>query len=131
MTAFSGVDTSQLLVTAMKVCKENHRILASNIANIDTPNYSPLRLDFQSALRQALNGQGRVSLRITQPQHIDKSTHRPMFERLVQSPKNDYNTVDLDDQMAQLAQNTDRYTTYGSLLVKQFDEIKSMLAAMR
>jgi flagellar basal-body rod protein FlgB len=131
VSAFSGVDTSQLLVNAMKVCKENHRILASNIANIDTPNYSPLRMDFQSALRQALNGQGRISLRTMQPQHIGKSTHRPMFERLVQSPKNDYNTVDLDDQMAQLAQNTDRYTGYGSLLVKQFDQIKSMLTAMR
>lgn len=131
MTAFSGVDTSQLLVTAMKVCKENHRILASNIANIDTPNYNPLEMDFQSALRQALGGHGRVSLRTTQPRHIKKSTHRPFFERLVQSSKNDYNKVDLDDQMAKLAQNTDRYTTYGSLLVKRFDEVKSMLAALR
>lgn len=131
MSAFSGVDTSHLLVTAMKVCKENHRVLASNIANIDTPNYNPLEMDFQSVLRQSLGGHGRVSLRTTQPGHINKSTHRPFFERLVQSSKNDYNKVDLDDQMAKLALNTDRYTLYGSLLVKRFDEVKSMLAALR
>ena len=131
MSAYSGVDTSHLLVTAMKLCKENNRIIASNVANVDTPNYNPLEMDFKKALHQALNGQGRISLRTVQPRHIEKSTHRPQFERLVHSGKNDYNKVDLDDQMAKLAQNTSRYTTYGSLLVKKFDQVKSMLAALR
>ena len=131
MSAYGGVDASHLLVTAMKVARENHRAIASNIANIDTPNYNPLEMDFHKALDKALAGEGRISLRTMQPRHIEKSTHRPYFERLVQSSKNDYNKVDLDDQMAKLAQNTDRYTIYGSLLVKRFEEVKSMLAALR
>lgn len=131
MTALSGVDTSHLLVTAMKVCGDNHRVLASNIANVDTPNYNPLKMDFQKALQGALDGQGRISLRTMQPRHIEKSAHSPQFKRVVQSGKNDYNKVDLDDQMAELARNTDRYTTYGSLLAKRFDEVKTMLVALR
>lgn len=131
MTPFSGVDTSHLLVSAMKLCKENQRVIASNVANVDTPNYNPLQLDFQEALQGALNGQGRIALRTMQPRHIEKSVRQPQFERLVHFSKNDYNKVDLDDQMAKLAQNTDRYNLYGSLLVKRFDEIKSMLVALR
>ena len=131
LTPFAGVDTTRLLVESMKVARENHRVLANNIANAETPHYNPVELDFQATLRAALGGRGRVSLRRTQPRHFDVQFHRPKFERLAILSKNDYNKVDLDDQMAKLAQNTGRYTTYGSLLVKQFEQIKNMLTQLR
>jgi flagellar basal-body rod protein FlgB len=128
---FAGVDTTRLLVEAMKVTQENHRILANNIANVDTPNFNPTELDFQATLRNAIEGRGRISLRRTQPQHFERVVHRPEFERLGFLSKNDYNKVDLDDQMAKLAENTGRYTTYASLVIKQFEEVKNMLTALR
>jgi flagellar basal-body rod protein FlgB len=129
--AFEGVDTTQLLVTAMKVARENHRIIANNISNVDTPNFTPTKLDFQTTLRNTLDGQGRVSLRKTQPQHIERSVSRPEFDHLAFLSKNDYNKVDLEEEMANLDENTGRYTTYGSLVVKQFDMVKNMLTALR
>jgi flagellar basal-body rod protein FlgB len=126
-----GVDTTRLLVGAMKVCRQNHLVLANNIANVDTPNFNPTELDFQATLRSALEGQGRISLRKTQPQHFERVVDRPNFERLAILSKNDYNKVDLDDQMAKLAENTGRYTTYASLLRKQFDQVSNALASLR
>ena len=128
---FAGVNTVQLLVGAMNVCKENHLVLANNIANVDTPGFNPTELDFQATLRAELEGQGRISLRKTQPQHFERDVDRSNFERLAILSKNDYNKVDLDDQMAKLSENTGRYTTYASLLRKQFDQVSNMLTSLR
>ncbi|HNR35954.1 MAG TPA: flagellar basal body rod protein FlgB [Candidatus Hydrogenedentes bacterium] len=129
--AFEGVDTLRLLVTGMKVARENHRIIANNISNVDTPGFNPTQLDFQTTLRNMLDGEGRVSLRKTQPRHIERSAFRPDFERLAFFSKNDYNKVDLEEEMANLDMNTGRYTIYGSLVVKQFEMAKNLLTTLR
>lgn len=131
MLPYAGIDTSLLLTKAMAVAQENHRVIASNIANADTPHYNSRDLDFQKTLQGFLNGQGRVALRTTRPEHIEKGLQRPEFERLAFLSKNDYNKVDIDDQMAKLSENTGKYTTYGSLLGKQFEEVKTTLTALR
>lgn len=128
MPPFQGIDTSQLLQTAMRVRVMNQNLIANNIANVDTPNYNPVSLDFQRTLRQALAGRGRISLRRTNPRHLERTLDLPKFEHVAISAKNDYNKVDLDHEMTRLSDNTGQYTTYGSLLVKRFRTIKDMLA---
>lgn len=128
---FEGVGTSDLLVAAMKVARDNHRLIANNIANVDTPGYSPVELDFQATLRNAVQGRSGISLRKTHPRHLDAQRLRPDSGAFVGSAKNDQNKVDIDQQIANLTANTGQYTTYGSLLVKQFQMIKTMLANER
>lgn len=131
ITPYAGIDTGQLLVDAMKTCRENHRLIANNIANVDTPHYNPRELDFSKTLRNAVEKRGHVSLRETRPEHISNGGSRPEFERLAILSKNDYNKVDLDDQMVKLSENTSKYNLYGSLLVKRFELSKNMLSAIR
>ena len=130
MTRYAGVETSTLLVQAMKVREQNHRFLANNIANVDTPHYNPVELDFEKTLRSMVEGRGGLALRTTRPQHFDHESHRVNFERLAFLSKNDYNKVDLDDQMTKLSQNTGEYTTYARLLGKKFEMTKSMLQSL-
>jgi flagellar basal-body rod protein FlgB len=130
MSAFAGLDTSNLLVQAMKVREQNHRFIANNIANVDTPHYNPVELDFQKTLRSMVEGRGGVALRTSRPQHFDFETHRLDFERLAFLSKNDYNKVDLDDQITKLSQNTGEYTTYARLLSKKFEMTKTMLQSL-
>ena len=131
MLPFAGVDTSRLLQKAMAVAEVNQRLIANNIANADTPHYNPVRLDFQATLRAALEGTDRVALRTTQARHFDVSLYRPEFEGLAFLSKNDYNKVDLDEEVVQLSENTGRYTIYGSLLAKRFQSVKNMLNNIR
>lgn len=131
MAAFAGIDTTRLLVTGMKVSRQSLTLIANNIANVDTPHYNSVELDFQKALGAAIEGRGSLALRTTHPRHFEKLAGRPDFERIAFLSKNDYNKVDLDDQMAKLAETTGRYNVYGSLLVKQFDEVKNMLSGLR
>lgn len=131
MPPFAGVNTSRLLVTGMKLAQENHRIIANNIANADTPGYNPVRMDFQRSLRDAIEGRGRIALRRTRPEHLDASRSNLSQANLVRTAKNDYNKVDIEEEIANLAENRERYTTYGSILVKQFSMVKNMLANER
>lgn len=128
---FEGVSAVRVLQEGMRVAVLNQNLLANNIANVDTPNYNPVRLDFQATLRDALDGNGRVSLRKTLPQHLEAERWQPQFKRVALTSKNDYNKVDLEQEMADLAENTGRYTTYGSLLAKQFKMVKDMLTGVR
>ena len=131
MTAFAGVNTTELLVAGMRLAQDNHRIIANNIANVDTPRYNPVEMDFQSTLRNAVEGRGRISLRRTRPQHLDASRFSIRHTSLVQISKNDYNKVDIEREIANLAENRGRYNVYGSILVKQFAMVKSMLSNLR
>lgn len=129
---YSGISSSDLLVKAMGVAQDNHRLIANNIANVDTPGYNPVRLDFQASLRSALMDKGGITLRNTRPQHI-KGGGRPGLEldATVQSSKNDANKVDIEEEIADLASNSGKFNVYGSILVKQFQMAKSMLANAR
>lgn len=131
MSTYGGVDSVRLLQAAMRVSEYNHRLIANNVANADTPNYNPARLDFQQALRAALEGKDRVSLRKTQDKHLEFSKQGPRLESIALLSKNDYNKVDLDQELLELSKNTGNYTTYGSLLVKKFQQVKNALSSIR
>ncbi|MFO7775807.1 MAG: flagellar basal body rod protein FlgB [Candidatus Hydrogenedentota bacterium] len=131
MIPYAGVDVGRLLQEGMRTAELNQRFIANNIANAETPNYNPARLDFQATLRAALEGRGRADLRTTQARHIAAERHRPNFERFTPGSRNDYNKVDLDVEMTELSQNTSNYTTWSALLNKRFQMVKSTLEGLR
>lgn len=131
MESFAGVSSERMLTAAMRTATASHRILANNIANADTPGFTPTELDFQTTLQRSLEDRDHVDLRTTRTRHLDYRTYQPKFERLVFLSKNDYNGVDLDDQMSKLAENRGRYTTYAALLSKQYRTYRNMLDSLR
>lgn len=130
MAAFEGVDATRLLLGAMKTAEMNHRYLANNIANADTPGFNPAALDFQKTLRSMMDGRDSLNLRKSGSRHIDFSKNQVEFEHLAYLSKNDYNKVDLDDQMARLQENTGNYTAYAALLSKRFQMTKDILSGL-
>ncbi len=124
---FSGVSTTRLLVTGMGLAQQNHRIIANNIANSDTPGYNGVQMDFDKSLRSALKGRGGIRLRTTRPRHLNGGRNRIDHKSLVVHAKNDYNKVDVEEEISNLSKNRGRYLLFGSILVKQFQMTKSML----
>ncbi|MBC7957734.1 MAG: flagellar basal body rod protein FlgB, partial [Cytophagales bacterium] len=56
---------------ALSLRSERQRLIASNIANADTPGYVARDMDFTAALRQATGQmQGAPALAASQPGHI-------------------------------------------------------------
>jgi flagellar basal-body rod protein FlgB len=123
---------------ALALRQQRQEILATNIANADTPNYKARDIDFGATLRQAM-GQGGglpplpdTSLTLTSARHIPGTAHTPApaqeLYRVPLQPSLDGNTVNMDVERVQFADNTTRYQTDLQVLNQR---IKYMLSALQ
>jgi flagellar basal-body rod protein FlgB len=123
--------------TALSLRSQRQELLASNIANADTPNYKARDIDFASALQGALVRQGAPAnaLATTAAAHIPRGTPdgsslpdgTPVQYRGVVQGSADGNTVDMDVERNQFADNAVRYEAGISMINQQ---IRAMLAAV-
>jgi len=118
---------------ALNVRAFRQQLLASNIANADTPGYKARDIDFAAALSDA--GAGRAlsaaSLSKTEQGHLGGSkADEPaaVLYRTVQQPSIDGNTVDMDMERNRFADNAVHYDANLTFLNSQ---IKLMLAALQ
>ncbi len=90
-------------------------VLASNIANADTPHYKARDFDFATALRQAGDKTApAISLATTHRNHLGAAgTHSgpELKYRIPLHPSLDGNTVDSHQEQAEFAQNALLYQT--------------------
>ncbi|SIR60670.1 flagellar basal-body rod protein FlgB [Aromatoleum tolulyticum] len=100
--------------TALNLQAQRQQMLASNIANADTPNYKARDIDFRSALKGALGERmGPLALASTSTRHLDVAGDMPFgafvgYRREFQSSV-DGNTVNMDAERAAFAENSVHY----------------------
>lgn len=95
---------------ALSLLAYRQQVLASNIANADTPHYKARDIDFKASLQGAMAG-GQLKLVRTNARHLassDGAGARLLYRTESQSSV-DGNTVDMDVERAALAENTLRY----------------------
>lgn len=104
--------------SALNLRARRQEILASNLANSDTPNYKARDLDFASALRSAMGVSGGVggplSMARTQSGHLDgmgsgNGAAAALKYRSAVQPSLDGNTVDMDVERAHFTDNALHY----------------------
>lgn len=118
--------------------QQRQELLATNIANADTPQYKGRDIDFAAALRQAIGGGPGVRrlpdthLTQTSSRHLPGSAHSrataPEQYRIPQQPSLDGNTVEMNVERVQFADNTLHYQTELQVLDTR---IRSLLAALQ
>ena len=104
---------------ALKLRSQRQELLATNIANADTPQYKAVDIDFGQALQQAVAPSGNDSAPAPQPS---------VLYRIPNQSSLDGNTVEMDVERAQFADNTVRYEAALRVLNAQ---IKAMLIALQ
>jgi flagellar basal-body rod protein FlgB len=124
---------------ALVLRSERQRVIASNIANADTPGYKARDFDFASALRSATgvsSGGDRIGSGIAQNVAADvgrsgtsTSTLAPRLRYSVPGQTHlDNNTVDMDRERAAFMDNA---VNYESTLRFVNSSVRTMLEAMR
>ncbi|MEM8548664.1 MAG: flagellar basal body rod protein FlgB [Pseudomonadota bacterium] len=98
---------------ALALRAERNEVLATNIANADTPGYKARDFDFRAAMAGARTLQS-VSLQATHPGHVESSssvfdTRTSLAYRIPAQPSVDGNTVETDIEQAQYADNAMGY----------------------
>ena len=110
---------------ALKLRAERQRLIASNIANADTPGYQAKDFNFSAALRDATGARSaadtglnlpRLALQTASPGHLALnglpagSREQPELGYATASMTNlDNNTVDMDRERANFVDNTVRF----------------------
>jgi flagellar basal-body rod protein FlgB len=112
-------DALDFQAQALSLRSERQRLIASNIANADTPGYMARDIDFAQALREA-TGAARPAARLaaSQPGHIGGSVDAggasgvgpTTLKYAMPGQTNlDRNTVDMDRERASFVDNTVKY----------------------
>ena len=107
-------DTLNFQAQALVLRSERQRVLASNIANADTPGYKARDMDFARALQQATGNMGAAStMTATQPGHLTApagaSSDAQLLYGAPAQTNLDNNSVDMDRERASFAENSLKY----------------------
>jgi len=104
-----------LLEAGIRAENLRQKAIANNIANLETPGYRRIDVEFEKLLAKALDSPGTVDLSEIEPQ-----IHRPK-----QTPvKSNGNDVNLETEVGQMVKNTLRHKTYIRLLNKKYNQIE-------
>ncbi len=119
--------------TALSLRGARQELLASNVANADTPGYKARDIDFASALQNALSGTTQaLSMTTSSASHLEGSAGTqmlgaPVLYRIPDQPSADGNTVNMDVERAQAADNALRYEVGVSFVVSQLKDMTTAL----
>ena len=116
---------------ALLLRSQRQQVIASNIANADTPGYVARDFDFAQALKNVSGGIGGSAVQATDARHMQLGSidpRRPDLAYTVQTqPSQDGNSVDLDRERASFVDNSVRYE---STLRFINGHVKTMLSAI-
>jgi len=121
----------RLQMESLNLRQTRSHVIASNITNAETPGFRAIGFDFEEQL-QALSGANEpIAVKVNHPKHLRNSfteadgTMQPeVFVRPTESIGQDGNTVDLDVEMAQLAENQILYRSAIEVLNKKMGTLR-------
>jgi flagellar basal-body rod protein FlgB len=111
---------------ALKVRGQRTEVLARNLANADTPGYQARDIDFRAALAQAGGADAAVALKTTHANQISTAIDASgeaganLKYRTPLAPSLDGNTVDVQMEQANFAENSVRFQATLSFLNARF-----------
>lgn len=112
----------------MRLLRNN--VLNSNIANAETPGYKAKKLDFEEALSRALDIEGLGKMHASNKDHYAvgqgpiSRVRADVYDNPDVNLSNDGNSVDLEREMASLAENSVLYRTAIQLINKKLATMK-------
>ena len=124
---------------ALRVRDQRQQVLASNIANADTPNYKARDLDFSATLQEVLKSSalkgaasaGGVAVTTTAPGHMKGNpglaADAGLLYRNPPQGSIDGNTVDMDTERAAFADNAIHYEFNLNRLSSQIKGLLSVI----
>ena len=118
MDIFKGVDK---VLPHLNFAWKRHKVILSNIANADTPNYK---------VKDVVMEEERVAkLKITREKHINPKSGEGF--RVIEVQRrlvgNDFNNVSLEEEMAKLTQNRVAYEAYMKMIRGSVDKLNNII----
>ena len=124
----------QLLSKVLDLRATKAQVISSNIANAETPGFSPSRFQFEDELANAIGHKKGVQLATSHEAHLPlgPSNFNSVTGKITveeeQSGIGDDNNVSVDQEMMALSENELLYETSAQLLKKKITILKYVIA---
>ena len=105
-------DSIDAMEKAMDVMSARQRVIASNLANVDTPGYKAQKLDFEASLRNAMNGAEQAM--------VVEASDAPALSL-------DGNNVDMEGELGDMSRNKTMYNLTAQLISAKLRSISQIL----
>lgn len=131
--------TIDLLGKSVDLRAKNQTLIASNVANAETPNYIPKALAFEQELQGALKSRqkGQNSSSVPNARHIPvrgtgvgnavQSVSGRVIETPAKTPGKDGNAVELEGEMSRMAENQIMFNASVQMLNKKFEGLRTAI----
>lgn len=129
--------TVDLLGKSIDLRAKSQNLIASNIANVETPNFVPKTLAFEEELQSAMKSRpgGQRSTAVPHQRHIPvrgagtavRSVSGKVIETPARTPGKDGNAVELENEMGKLADNQIMFNASVQMLNKKFESLRTAI----
>lgn len=118
-----NVNPSQidLLARTLDVASVRHRVIAQNVANVNTPGYQRLEVAFEASLREAMSQGGTDAIRAVQPTVLIADT--PITRA-------DGNNVSMEQEMSDLNKNSLLYQATAQVLASRLATLRAAVTSV-
>lgn len=119
--------TFDLLSGMLDYRAARHKVIVSNIANLDTPNFKPQELTFATSLAEAQAGGPALTLTRTHKKHLSAGSGQDAKFKTQQAG----DKVEIDREMTNLAGNNLMYNMSVELISRKFKGINAALTEIK
>jgi flagellar basal-body rod protein FlgB len=115
----------------LNLSSTRHKLVSDNIANAATPGYRSRQMDFKAELASLSEDNPHLEGKLTQPGHIPlgySMEKGPEIE--AERPKQgELNSVDIDKEISNLAQNELMYTIGAQIIRDKFEGLRKVITS--
>ena len=139
--------TMAILGQALDGLTSRQSVISANLANIDTPNYQPQSVDFETALAREVAAMGsspgnglppssgpsaELAMKTTDPRHFSSvgsagNGSPASVTTVADNTRNDANKVDLETEMTALTKTQIQYSADSRLMTAKFAQLYTVL----
>ncbi len=130
--AFKGID---LLQKGLDAAWTRNSVITNNIANVDTPGFKSSSVEFEAAMKRAMEAEsGGFAAKTTSAKHFDFSSDstekvKPaVVANTSTSYRSDGNNVDIDYESIELAKNTFWYYSMIEQVSSEFAKLRAVIS---
>ena len=111
--------------------QKRHLLLASNLANLDTPDYQTRDIsidNFQTQLHKALQSPQATPSSYQTPADVQQANFQKVRDVSKQIMLHDGSDVSLEEQVTEISKNQSMHNTAVALMRSQFQTLKAAIA---
>jgi flagellar basal-body rod protein FlgB len=125
-----GDSSLNLASKAMDGLSFRRNVISQNVANVDTPGYHALELNFESALNNSMNSSPKLTMVRTNVGHqLSDSDSSGAYQARLRSggtERADGNNVDIDQELMQMTETGIRYDALSTAVSKKLNLLKNI-----